>query len=839
VAFAVAQKTLERLEWSQVVSRLRAACRTPQAAARLAPEAHDDEPDGAATDAADDLRSDEEEGPDPGEPPPPRPLFAETLAEARERLALTREARELLDDGLVPPLAGAHDLEPALRRAGKGGVLEGATLLAAASSLTAVEAVRRFLAERSERAPGLAALADALEERRDLRRDIEESLERDGEVSDRASPALREARREVQGLGAEISARMQRSLQQSEVADALSDSFVTVRGGRYVLPVRSDMRGRVRGIVHDASRSGTTLFVEPQWAVELNNRLRQAELSVARETSRVLQQLSAALAAEADAVRAALAGLAELDLAFARGHLAREMDASEPALEHDGVFRLPQLRHPLLPPDEAVANDLHLGESFRVMVISGPNGGGKTVAMKAVGLAALLARAGLFVPAGPGARVAWVDAVLADIGDDQDIRQSLSTFSAHMASVSRIARDAGPHDLVLLDELGVGTDPAEGAALAQAVLEHLAGREARVIVTTHYNLLKEMAAVDPRFANASFEFDPDTLAPTYRLRPDVPGVSSAAAVAARMGMPGAVLGRADALLEREDRQVDRLLSELAAHRLSLEREQREARRLREEGEAARDAYRAKLEQLQERRDRLWRDMRRDLDRAFREAHAEVAGVIRTLQRGGSARDAERARARLEAAAARTREAEREAGVAPEPERERPAAPVDWNRARPGDPVRIAGGGTGLLESLPDRRGRVQVRVGAARMVVDAERVGAAPRDGDARKRPAPAVHVERAGPVPEPVAAGLTAGGTLPCDLRGERVRPALERLDALLDRAARDGVEHVRIIHGVGSGALRRAVREQLAASPYVADVRDAGEGEGGEGVTFAVLKG
>jgi DNA mismatch repair protein MutS2 len=366
----------------------------------------------------------------------------------------------------------------------------------------------------------------------------------------------------------------------------------------------------------------------------------------------------------------------------------------------------------------------------------------------------------------------------------------------------------------------------------------LADAGARVVATTHYNLLKEMAEVDGRFANASVEFDPETLAPTYRLRLGAAGSSSALAVAARMGMPGAVLERAGALLEREDRSLDRMLSELSASRASLEREREEAGRLRAESEAARDDYRHKLERLQERRDRLFGELRADLDRSFKDAHAQVAGVIRSLQQGGSAQDAAHARERLLALEKRAKQAQAEvagegAGAgAPRGEAEAPLlARVDWSRARPGDRVTLPGGRAATVLALPDRRGRARVQVGTARLEIPAEQIGVAapgpsPAAPGARRAP-PRVQFSLAGAENAPTRA----------DLRGLRVDEALARLDRALDEAASRGTSRVSVIHGLGTGALRAAVRDHLAASPYVARIEAAEASEGGDGVTVAVL--
>jgi len=803
VGFAISQKALERLEWPQVLARLAALARTPRARARLRPG------EGAA---------------EAGAPS----LFEPEAAGARARLAETSEARRILGAGDLPPLGGVVEPGESLARARKGGALAPRELLDLRGTLGALRATARFLRLRREAAPGLAEIAAGIADLAGLEEAIGAALEPGGEVRDAASPALAEARREVRRLDAELERGLERILRDPAVRARLSDQYFTLRGGRSVLPVRADARGELRGIVHDASSSGATLYVEPEALVELNNVRKQADMQIARETERVLRELSGQAAAQASAIAAGLAALAEIDLAFARAALAQELAASEPELGEAGILRLPQLRHPLLPPAQAVPSDLALGEGFSVLVLSGPNAGGKTVTLKAIALAALFARAGLHVAAGPGARVDLFDSVHADIGDEQDLRASLSTFSAHMATLAATLREAGARSLVVLDEIGVGTDPGEGAALAQAALEALADAGARVVTTTHLNLLKEMAEVDPRFENACLAFDDETLAPTYRVHLGHPGSSSASAVAARMGIPTRVVERAAELLDREDRRLDRLLAELSASRAQLEREQREATRVRAEGEAVRGEYRARLEALQARREVLFRAMRDDLDRGFRDAHARIADVIRDLQRGGSARDAAEARERLQEIEARAQRAAREAGLAGAEER---LEPVDWQRARVGDPVALGGGRSAALLALPDQRGRVAVRVGGLRVLLPVERVGAlAPGAAGARPR-APAVKA--------PVSGEDVVGGAERCDLRGLRVDEALGQLDRALDRAAAAGCRELFVVHGLGTGALRQAVRRALAESPYAARFRAGAQEEGGEGVTRVELAG
>jgi DNA mismatch repair protein MutS2 len=790
MAFRVSERTLERLEWPDLVARLAGEARTPGGRARAT-----------------------------------GPLFEASAEGCRERLRETSEARAILEAGDAPPLGEIRDLDDALARLAKGGALTARELLDVRGSLVGLQATARFLAGQAAEAPSLARRADPIGDFEDLTREIDFALGPDGNVSDGASPILAGARRDAHRFAAEAQARIERSLRDPAVAGALSDSFFTIRGDRYVLPVRADARHRVPGIVHDASASGTTLYVEPEALVDLNNRHKQAELTIERETRRILRELSERTAERRAEIVVGLGALDEIDLAFARGRLSLSMEGAEPQIGSEGRIELPALRHPLLG-GEAVPNDLSLGDGHSVLVISGPNAGGKTVAMKSVALAALMSRAGLHVAAGPGCRIDDFEHVLADIGDAQDLREHLSSFSAHMANLARILEAAGPATLVALDEVGVGTDPGEGAALAQATLEVLAEAGARVVATTHYNLLKEMAEVDARFRNASVEFDPETLAPTYRLRLGAAGSSSALTVAARMGVPQEVLERAGGLLEREDRRLDRMLSELAASRAALERERSEASLLRAESEAARDGYRRKLEQIQARRDKLFQEMRRDLDRSFREAHGEVAEVIRTLQRGGSAREAARAREKLLGLEARSRRAQPEPAAEPEAE---PEARIDWNRLAPGDPVTLPGGRVGSVVALPDRRGRATVLVGSARMQLPAGQLRPAGGVPPTPRKPRTAT---RRDAEPE------HRGGNPEVDLRGLRVDEFVDPLEAALDGALARGARRLTVVHGLGTGALRTAVRAHLNAFPSVLRVAEAAASEGGDGVAIAILE-
>ena len=764
-----------------------------------------------------------------------RDLFCATHAGVRERLAETGEARALLDQGEVLPLAGVADLREVSDAVGRGRVVAAAELAQVCSTVEAAERVRGFLEAREERSPRLADLAGTLPALPGLAHRIARVVTPEGQVRDDASADLRKLHHRVRDLQAEIDRRMASYLRDPSVQIHLQDGYVTAREDRPVLPVRADARSRVRGIVHDLSSSGTTVFIEPEAVVELGNRLRVARTEVQREIEHLLRELSERVAENGAAIDAMGATLEVLDVAQARGRLSQKIAGSAPDTDDAAALDLRELRHPLLvleagmSLDDVVANDLVLPDSARGLLISGPNAGGKTVAAKAVGLAALSLRAGLHVSCGPGSRLRIPGAVAADIGDDQDLRAGLSTFSARMTNLAGIVGEACEDTLVILDELGEGTEPGEGAAIAQAVLEALVERGATVIATTHFNRLKEMAGSDEHFVNASAEFDPDTLRPTYRIQVGAPGSSGATWVAERMGLPAPVLERAHQLLDHEDRKLEALTRSLSELRQELEVERREARGVREQGEAARALYEARLEKLRVAREEALSAMKSELEGAFQHAREELAGVMRTVQASGAAdgKAANRAYRRIESIEQRTAAVEEQHAAAPAPREI-----IDWKSLQAGARLELEGvSGEATLLEPPNRRGRVVVRVGDARTELPARRVLRVLTAAEAPPAPPRAVSHLAVDREPEPEQA------TPQCDLRGLRVDEALDRAERHLQRVLGHGVERVRFIHGHGTGALRSAIRAWLRDLPDVSRVEPGGDHEGGNGVTIAVL--
>jgi DNA mismatch repair protein MutS2 len=802
MAFACDEMTLARLEWAKLAERL-AAC-------------------AATVRGAEACRGD---------------LFEATRAGAVERLEETDEMRRLLDAGVRLPLDDTRDLRPTLAALANGRTLAPQELLDVARTVRAARTIARVL-DGSE-AARLADLAATLPDVSAVCAVIEGAVGPDGAVRDAASVELRRARARMRTCEAQIERHMARELRDPNVQRALQEGYATTRGGRPVLPVRADARGAVRGIVHDISASGTTVFIEPEAVVELGNDLRVATLAVEREIERILREISARVAGDRTALEATGATLERLDLAFARGRLSAKLSACAVALSDDGSLLLRELTHPLLLleaglPDCGVANDVILDPGARGLVISGPNAGGKTVIAKAVALAALSVRAGLHVRCAAESRMPLFDAVWADIGDGQDLSSGLSTFSARMASLARILDAASERTLVVLDEIGEGTEPGEGAALAQAALEALIETGATVIATTHFNRLKELAGNDPRFMNASAEYDPETLAPTYRVRIGAPGSSGAVWVAGRMGVPAGVIERAQALLDREDRKLEALTRSLSELRQELLAEHRATRAAREQSTALQDEYEARLARLHRAREHALEEMRSDLEVAFQQARGEIAAVMRDLQRtpkpdGRAANEAHQKLVTLRQRVA-LEEREHRPPLAP-------AGAVDWVGVRPGALLEIAGlAGRAQLLDGPDRRGQIHVRAGSSRARVSRSRVVRVLSLG----APAPAARSATGGASHIAIDRSEAPPGQSPaCDLRGLRVDEALDRAEAHLYAVLGTGARSVRFIHGHGTGALRGALREWLKAAPGVVGYAPAPQADGGNGVTIASLEG
>lgn len=724
----------------------------------------------------------------------------------------TAAARMLLRSMPSAGIGGAKDIRDAIRRARLGGALDPDQLLGVADTIRAAQK----LFEDVGPYPPLAALAKFARPPRPLAEAIEHAISGTAEVLDRASPRLGSLRSELRAAQARLQQRLD-GLLKGDLARALQDPIVTLRGGRYVVPVKSEMRSAVKGIIHDQSASGATVFIEPLEILEANNALREAELAERAEVQRILDELSRRVEKDADELEALVSALARLDLALTKAQLAEFLDAERPVLDGDGKLDLVSARHPLLVAQggDVVPIDVRLGTDFRALVITGPNTGGKTVTLKTIGLLVLMAACGLQIPAQRGSRVPIVKRIFADIGDEQSIAQSLSTFSSHMRNVVATLAESEKGDLALLDELGAGTDPDEGAALAMAVLETLLARGVLIAATTHYPELKAFALSTPGVMNASVEFDPQTLRPAYRVHVGLPGASNAFAIASRLGLDGGVLGRAESHLSELHKSLEKTLREAERHRTELAGAVDEARI------AAEDARRATTEAE---RDALKSrdDAERALSRAKTEADELLLQARRALHQAEQARDKAAKRNLVDEAKEALADAERARDATRgEPARPRATTPIEV-----GSPVLVDGvSDPGTLLSIDDK-GMADVAAGSLRLRVPASSLRGAPaRDAG------PAIRSTR------PSVGGSAPSVPLQLDLRGARAEEALAELDRYLNDAAVAGIDRLRVVHGKGTGALRTAVRAMLAAHPLVREQIPASQSEGGEGATIVRL--
>lgn len=753
---------------------------------------------------------------------------AETYEEARVALAEAAEAVRLDADADPIPLDGIREVRASLDRLERHGALEGPALRAIASTLGAARVLRKFLSRRRDGAPALYASCATDPTLDELADELERNVEPDGTLSDHASPELGRLRAEVAHLRARIVSRLDAML--LEHADVVQDRWHTVREGRYVLPIRTDAHEKIPGIVHGTSGSGATVFVEPRAIVAQGNRLKMAEGELEREIARVLAILSARVGERLAVVRAAADALDRADLRSAAARLARDLAATVPVLEREPVMALSAARHPLLVLEgvEVVPNDLAIAAG-RCLVMSGPNAGGKTVALKVLGLAALMARTGLPIPAAEGSRAGFFTPVLTDVGDEQSIEKNLSTFSAHITNLARVLEHAGPSAMVLLDEVATGTDPEEGAALACAIVLALCERGAAVGVTTHYERLKALAIEDPRLQNASVGFDVERMAPTFEVRLDVPGASSALAVARRFGMPAGVIEAAERLLPEHTRTFDALVRRLEQRMGELEREKSAAAHERFAAEQARARAEEALEAATRRDARKISAEAEGVLTSLREARAELKEARRELRRSERHDEASLARVReqLDRVAAKVEEP----GEPPAPAEE-PGERVDEGAVTVGMRVYVPRLRAEVDVVEAPAKGRVRVAAGPVKLWVRVDELRRArepARPADAGKPP----------PAPAPARAERPPGERNTLDVRGMRVDDALAMTESFLDRMFGSSEPVAYIVHGVGSGALRDAIREHLGrVAQYVASSRPGTVEEGGERLTVVYLR-
>ena len=748
------------------------------------------------------------------------------LEEVKTRLQMTDEAYKADRLKGAAPFAGIANIRPALRRAVIGGTLSAHELLDIALTARGGRRVKRHIGQihEDDPLPLMQGIAEMIAEHKDLEDAIFACIDEQGDVMDSASPELAAIRRELRNGESRIREKLEQMIRSASVQKMLQDAIITLRGDRYVIPVKQEYRSHFGGIVHDQSGSGATLFIEPEAVVAMNNRLRELKASEAREIEKILQRLTALAAEAAKDLELNLDLLGKLDFAYAKARLAHEMRATQPRMNDRGFLKLRRARHPLIPSEQVVPVDVELGNDYTAIIITGPNTGGKTVTLKTIGLLSIMAMSGLFVPAEDGSQLCVFDAIYADIGDEQSIEQNLSTFSSHLTNIIRILKAMTPKSLVLLDELGAGTDPAEGSALAIAILEHIHRQGSRIVATTHYSELKAYAYNRKGIINASMEFDVQTLSPTYRLLVGVPGRSNAFAIAERLGLPRSIIEHARGEVSDEDQLVNNMIASLEENRLGAEAERQTAEALRRENEALRASLEAERAKLEEQREKLLQKARDEARQLVAKAKREAEQIISDLRKLALEEGASVKEHKLIEAKRRLDQAE------PEPAgRKRPAPNAKPQRIEPGDEVMVYSlNQRGHVVELSGEEALVQL--GILKMKVQLSDLELVKRQAAVNKtqQPTAAASLKRT----------RDDRASMELDLRGSNLEEALLEVDRFLDESFLAGMGQVYIIHGKGTGILRSGIQEFLRKHKHVKSFRLGQYGEGGAGVTVAELK-
>jgi DNA mismatch repair protein MutS2 len=754
------------------------------------------------------------------------------IEDVKLRQRVTAESARLMELQPSATIDGAHDIRALADKAALAGILEPVELLNVESTLSGARRLKGTIGRLSAQLPRLLDLSLSLADLPQVADDIKTAINPQGEVTDAASPVLAGIRREGRVAHDRLVQKLNTIIQSLTSREALQEPLVTQRDGRYVVPVKADMRGRLAGIVHDVSSSGATLWVEPLAVVDLGNRWRELQAEEQHEVERVLRRLSALVGDYAEAIKATVEALSRLDLHMAAARYGLSISAGLPfhadggewLVEAPSELRLCQARHPLLT-GEVVAIDLEIGDEYRAVLITGPNTGGKTVALKTTGLLTLMALSGLPIPAAPNSQIPVFDEVFADIGDEQSIEQSLSTFSSHMRNIIAILEEATTSSLVLLDELAAGTDPVEGAALAQAIIEQLLEAGCLTVATTHHGELKVFAHNTRGVTNASVEFDTETLAPTYRLSVGLPGRSNALAIAQRLGMNEDVLRRAGQVVEPDRAEFEKLLADIQRQRDEADSARRAEQIARREAEEVRERLEKRMDDLETRRAEITTAARREVEREVEDIRDTLKRVSRRLSEAEERALAE-ARAEVEQAeqaveSLRSREQPRV--------KRRPAAPMtlpDPALIKVGDLVYLDGvDQPGEVVRPVDDRGDLEILLGSLRTRV---RPGQVLRVEKPASRRGGGVSIEMR-PAPADISSEV--------HLRGDRVETALPKLERFLEDAHRAGYPSVRVVHGKGTGTMRQVVREMLSHHPLVRSFDTAAPNEGGEGVTIVEL--
>jgi len=720
------------------------------------------------------------------------------------------------------PIVSFTDVRAHLKRAAIGATLSQKALLEVAGVMSASRAVRSALVTDRENTPLITEMAAGLSTNRPLEEDIHDAILSEDEISDHASPELYDIRRHIRQCNDRVREKLNSIIHNPNMQKYLQDSLITQRNGRYVIPVKAECRQFIQGLIHDQSASGATLFIEPMGVVEAGNDLKQWLSKEHAEIERILQAFSARVAPDAEPLAHNLDVLAELDMIFAKVYLGREMKAVAPKLNREGRINIIKGRHPLIDPEKVVPSNLWMGKEFTTLVVTGPNTGGKTVTLKTVGLLTLMAQAGLAVPAALGTELAIFDEVFADIGDEQSIEQSLSTFSSHMTNIVSILKNVTEKSLALFDELGAGTDPTEGAALAMSILEKLREMGVTTLATTHYSELKAYALSTKGVENASVEFNVETLRPTYRLSIGVPGKSNAFEISRKLGLPENIIQSANEKLSHDQIKFEDVIANAEYHRQVAEKERKLAEQAHLETQKLRDEAERLQKQIAEQRDNMLKKAKEDARKVLLKAQRESEQIIAELKKaknGAALKEHElhAMRGRLQGTMDEMADTIRpQAAAASE-------IPKDL---KPGETVELTALGTkGTILTVPDAKGEAMVQAGIMKMKV----------------------HISQMRRVQEEKPKKKAAGGkvalaersvSMECDIRGMNVEEAILAVDLYLDNCIMNSLKQVQIIHGKGTGVLRSGIQAHLKKHKAVQEFRLGRYGEGEDGVTVVTLK-
>ncbi|WP_219838586.1 endonuclease MutS2 [Paenibacillus sp. R14(2021)] len=748
------------------------------------------------------------------------------LEEVKYALQVTEEAYQADRLKGSAPFGGIADIRASLLRSKIAGTLNPAELLEIAETVRGGRRVKRHVLQLHDdhSVPTLAAMAEQLTEHKALEDAIFMCIDEQAEVMDSASVELASIRRELRAGESRVREKLEGMIRSSSVQKMLQDAIITIRNDRYVIPVKQEYRSNFGGIIHDQSGSGATLFIEPEAIVVMNNKLRELRLSEEREIEKILQKLTALTADYADDLILDLDLLGKLDFAFAKARLAHIMSATMPRMNDRGYLKLRRGRHPLIAREHVVPIDVELGNTSTAIIVTGPNTGGKTVSLKTIGLLSLMAMSGLFVPAEDGSQLCVFDALYADIGDEQSIEQNLSTFSSHLTNIIRILKNMTPKSLVLLDELGAGTDPAEGSALAIAILEHMHKLGCRIVATTHYSELKAYAYNRKGVINASMEFDIATLSPTYRLLIGVPGRSNAFAIAERLGLQRSIIDHARGEVSEEDVRVETMIASLEENRIGAETERRTAEALRKELETQRARHEAELQRFEEQREKMLAKAQDEAREVMLKARREAEEIISDLRKlaqeeGAAVKDHKltEARRKLDEATPEARKTAK-------------------SKAKSAKPQQIESGDEVMVYSLGQRGHVVELSGSDALVQLGILKMKVAVSDLELVKR-------AETGKTQQPkIAASLKRtrdeNVRSELDLRGANLEEAMLEVDRFLDESFLAGFGQVYLIHGNGTGVLRTGISDFLRRHKHVKSYRLGKYGEGGSGVTVAELK-